>query len=361
MGARAISQTSSEHRAVADVAIVGAGPIGLELAVALQRAGVDYLHFEARQIGQTIFDWPPNTQFFSSPERIAMPGFPLQNVDQQKATGEAYLAYLRAIVNQLELPIHAYQIVREVRPLEGGFALRTETQTGEQSYRCGRVVLATGGMAGPRMLGIPGEALPHVSPCFRDPHRYFRQRLLVVGGKNSALEAALRCYRCGAEVTISYRRPEFDGQRVKPHLISEVSLLIREGRIKFLPATVPVEITPRHVLLSPVQDGKPSGQEPIVHPTDFVLMATGFVADMSLFQRAGVTLRGEQSVPEFSPETMETDVPGLYVAGTAAGGTQERFRLFIENCHEHVAKITAALTGQPCQPAAILEDRQYEV
>jgi thioredoxin reductase (NADPH) len=358
---RTISQTTSDHPALADVAIVGAGPIGLELAAALKQAGLDYIHLEARQIGNTIYHWPANTQFFSSPERVAIAGFPFQNVDQQKATGEAYLAYLRAIVEQLALPISTYQRVLAVQPQPDGFVLRTETQTGQHTYRCRRVVLATGGMARPQKLGVPGEDLPHVSHYFQDPHPYFRQRLLVVGGRNSALEAALRCWRCGAEVTISYRRPEFDRDAVKPHLLAEISLLMREGRIGFLPATVPIEITPRQVVLAPTQDGKPTGGKPLVHPADFVLLATGFVADMSLFENAGVSLQGEQKAPAFAPETMETNVPGLYVAGTAAAGTQQRYRLFIENCHEHVAKIVAALTGQPYQPAPVVKDRPYEV
>ena len=346
---------------MADVAIVGAGPIGLELAAALKRAGVDYIHFEARQIGQTIFNWPSNTQFFSSPERVAIAGFPFQNVDQQKATGEAYLAYLRAIVNQLDLAVNTYETVVEVRPCQEGFELQTTTQTGEHAYRCGRVVLASGGMARPRKIGIPGEDLPHVSHDFKDPHPYFRKRLLVVGGKNSALEAALRCWRCGADVTISYRRPEFDGRTVKPHLLSEISLLVREGRIAFLPATLPIEITPQHVVLAPAQDGKPTSHPPIIRAADFVLLGTGFVADMRLFESAGVTLQGEQRAPVFSPETMETNVPGLYVAGVAAAGTQQQFRLFIENCHQHVEKIAAALTGQPHRPTTTIKDREYEV
>jgi len=343
------------------VAIVGAGPIGLELAAALKRAGVDYLHFETRQIGQTIFNWPSNTQFFSSPERVAVAGFPFQNVDQQKATGEAYLAYLRAIVTRLDLTVNTYESVVEVRPCQEGFELRTRAQTGEHTYQCRRVVLATGGMAGPRKIGVPGEDLPHVSHCFKDPHPYFRKRLLVVGGRNSALEAALRCWRCGAQVAISYRRPEFGGRAVKPHLLSEISLLVREGRIGFLPATVPIEITPQHVVLAPAQDGQPTSRTPIIRPVDFVLLATGFVADMRLFEGAGVTLQGEQRAPVFSPESMETDVRGLYVAGVAAAGTQQRFQLFIENCHEHVEKIVAALTGQPHRPATTMKDREYEV
>jgi thioredoxin reductase (NADPH) len=343
------------------VAIVGAGPIGLELAAALKRAGVDYVHFETQQIGRTIFKWPSNTQFFSSPERVAIAGFPFQNVDQQKATGEAYLAYLRGIVQQLDLPINTYEAVLDVKPRQGGFVLHTRAQTGEHTYRCGRVVLATGGNSRPRKIGVPGEDLPHVSHCLQDPHLYFRKRLLVVGGKNSALEDALRCWRCAAEVTISYRRREFDARIVKPHLFGEISLLMREGRIGFLPATVPIEIAPRHVVLASTQDGDPSDQPPIVHETDFVLLATGFVADMGLFEGAGVTLQGEQRAPVFSPETMETNVPGLYVAGTAAAGTQQRFRLFIENCHEHVEKIVAALTGRPHRPTTAIKDREYEV
>lgn len=343
------------------MAIVGAGPIGLELAAALRRAGVDFVHFEARQIGQTIFWWPAGTQFFSSPERVAIAGFPLQSPDQQKATREAYLAYLRAIVEQLALPIRTYERVLAVQPQSEGFVLQTQTQTGQYTYRCRRVVLATGGMARPQKLSIPGEDLPHVSHYFKEPHPYFRQRLLVVGGRNSALEAALRSARCGAQVTISYRRSEFDRETVKPHLGAEISLLMREGRMGFLPETLPIEITPQHVLLAPAQDGKPTGGKPLVHPTDFVLLATGFVADMGLFEGAGVNLLGEQRAPVFSPETMETNVPGLYVAGTAAAGTQQRFRLFIENCHEHVEKIVAALTGRPYQPAALVKDRSYEV
>lgn len=119
---------------------------------------------------------------------------------------------------------------------------------------------------------------------------------------------------------------------------------IREGKIAFLPETTPVEITPQHVVLAPTRDGQPTDKAAIRHPADFVLLCTGFVADMGLFAQLGVELEGPQKLPAYSPHTMETNVAGLYVAGTAAGGTQERYQLFIETCHVHVDKILAALT-----------------
>jgi thioredoxin reductase (NADPH) len=326
-----------------DVAIVGAGPIGLEMAAALKRAGVDYVLFEAGQIGHTFTWWPPSTRFFSSPERVAIAGIPVQTIDQEKLTREAYLAYLRGVVQQLDLRVNVYERVIHVRRGDDGFVVRTTTRTGERTYRCRRLVLATGGMAAPNRLDIPGEDLPHVSHYLGDPHRYFRTRLLVVGGMNSALESALRCWRAGAEVTISYRRAELGRGAAKQHLVAEVGMWIREGRIRFLPETVPIEITLEHVVLAPTRDGRRIEGEPIRQPADFVLLFTGFAADMSLFEELGVTLHGPRQVPEFSPETMETNVPNVYVAGTAAGGTQTQYQHFIETSHVHVERIAAAM------------------
>lgn len=339
-----------------EVAIVGAGPIGLELAAALKHAGVDYIQFDSGQIGQTIFDWPPNTHFFSSPERLAIAGIPVQNIDQTKLTGEAYLAYLRGVVEQLDLRVNAYETVLQVQPGDNGFTLSTRTQTGTRTYRCRRVVLATGGLSGPNRIGVPGEDLPHVSHYPADPHRYFRTRVLVVGGRNSALEAALRCWRAGAWVTVSYRRAGF--QKVaKRHLLAEVGGLIRIGEIEFHPETVPVEITPQRVVLARTRHGDPVDGEQIECEADFVLLCTGFVADMSLFSAAGVELCDVRQLPSYSPETMETNVPGLYVAGTAVAGTQKKYEVFIENCHSHVVKIVTALTGSP--PENISSERWF--
>ena len=169
-----------------EVAIVGAGPIGIELAVLLKRAGVRYIQFDARQIANTMTWWPRNTTFFSTTERLAIAGVPIQNNHQGRITGEDYIAYLRAVVEQFDLPIHSYEPVTSIQRSQDGFDLSTLPQTGARSYRARRVVLAIGDMHYPNWLNIPGEDLPHVSHYFRDPHDYFRRRLLIVGGKNSA-------------------------------------------------------------------------------------------------------------------------------------------------------------------------------
>ena len=175
-----------------DVAVVGAGPIGLELAVALKRAGIDYQQFDARQIGYTVSWFAPGTRFFSSNERIAIAGVPLHTPDQGKATREDYLSYLRGVVEQFDLKIHTYEAVAGIEKQGGGFVLTTSRAAGQRQCRAKRLVLVTGGTDQPRRRGIAGEGLPHVSAYFQDPHLYFRKRLLIVGGKNSAVEAALR-------------------------------------------------------------------------------------------------------------------------------------------------------------------------
>ncbi len=345
----------------AEVAIVGAGPIGLELAACLKRAGVEYRHFDAKQIGYTISWWPRNTNFFSTSERLAIAGIPIQNTHQQRVTGEEYLAYLRAVVEQLDLQVNTYEPVFRIEHRDEKFLLRTHPLTGKKNYLCQHVVLATGDLAKPNYLGIPGEDLLHVSHYFTDPHMYFRKRLLVIGGKNSAVEAALRCWRSGTQVAISYRRAEFDAHSVKNSILPDVQTQIRKGNITFYPETVPVEITPEHIVLAPLTHGERIDQEPLVHPTDFVLLCTGFEGDLSLFKTAGVALHGDEQVPEHNPDTMETNVPGLYIAGTIAAGSQRRYRLFIENCHVHAGKITKAITGQWPEKLGTIDARKYEL
>ncbi len=335
------------------LAIIGAGPIGLELAVALQRAGVDYLHFEAQQIGHTMTWWPRNTHFFSTTERIEIAGVPMQMTAQQRATGEEYLAYLRSIVEQFDLQINTYDPVIDIRPRPNGFLLHTRPQTGKRTYFCQKLVFAFGDMHHPNLLNIPGENLPHVSHYFTDPHMYFRRRLLIVGGRNSAVEAALRCWRAGARVAVSYRRAQFDQELVKDWILPDLITQIELGNITFYPETIPLEITPEHVVLERL-----SGER-IFYPVDFVLLNTGFVQDTALFELAGVKLHGERNVPEYNPQTMETNVAGLYLAGTVAAGTQKRYKLFIENCHEHVGKIIQHLTGEWPEPLGTIPARRY--
>lgn len=341
-----------------DIAIIGGGPIGIELAVAFQRAGFNYLHFESGQIGQTISWFAPQTRFFSSNERIAIAGVPLQTADQSKATREEYLAYLRSIVQQFDLPVRCYEPVIDIRRHDDGFTLVTRRGAAgsggeERDVRARRLVLATGGTDRPRKLNIPGEDLPHVSHYFQDPHRYFRQDLLVVGGKNSAVEAALRCHQAGARVAISYRRRELPAKSIKYWLMPEIAGLMHAGQIAGHFATLPVRITPSHVELQPVEERHDDLGGATFHragqtfsvPADFVLLLTGYEQDNRLLKLAGVDLTGDDHRPAYNESTMETNVPNVYVAGTATGGTQDRYTVFLENCHVHVERIVAAMSG----------------
>jgi thioredoxin reductase (NADPH) len=329
-----------------EVALIGAGPLGIELAVELKRAGVDYVHLEGGQVGQTMYRWPPLTRWFSSSERISIAGVPIQSVSQEKCTREDYLAYLRSVVMQFDLDIRTYERVVELSRQGDGFRLTSRAMAGQtREYGARYVVLTTGGMAEPSRLGIHGEDLPHVSHRLEDPHKYFRRHVLIVGGRNSAIEVALRLHHVGAHVTMSYRGKTFP-QGIKYWLRPEIDYLIETGRITAHFETAPIIILPTHVEL---QHGGGSGHFQV--PADFVLLMTGYVADMSLFRMAGVDLEGNRQVPRFDETTMQTNVPGLFVAGTATAGSQQSgVRVFLENCHVHVGRIMAAITGCPVPP-----------
>ena len=206
-------------------------------------------------------------------------------------------------------------------------------------------------MAEHNILGIAGEELPHVSHVLEDPHLYFGSRLLVVGGKNSALEAALRCFRAGVQVSISYRRVKFDKERVNSRLYLELSILTAKQTIPFYPGTFPQEIRPEGVLLADL-DGATRFVE-----TDFVLLATGYHADLHLYTALGIPLDGE-GVPEYDPQTMESAVPGVYLAGTAVSGARQRYKDFIGTSHHHAAGIVKALCGIDV-PVGTIPSRRY--
>src|SRR5688572_12008847 len=264
-----------------EVIVVGAGPIGLEMAAALKQARVPYRHFDASQIGHTISWFAPQTRFFSSNERIAIAGVPLQTPDQAKATREEYLSYLRAVVMQFDLEIKTYQPVTAIRKISEGFELTARAAGRDDVYITRKLVLATGGTARPRKLNIPGEDLPHVSHYFQDPHTYFRKRVLIVGGKNSAVEAALRCHNAGADVVLCYRGERLDPSSVKYWLLPEINYLIQSGRIRGIFRAQPQEITPAEVRIRHLDTA-----EDIRLRADFVLLLIGYEADMTLCRMA---------------------------------------------------------------------------
>jgi len=345
-----------KHSGEIPIAIIGAGPIGIELAVTFKRFDIPYLHFEASQIGHTFMQWPRNTPFFSTTERIEIAGIPIQKTTQERTTGEEYLAYLRGIVEQENLDIHTYEPVTDIRPTADGFLLSTRQATRERNYLVQKVVLANGDMDFPKKLNAPGEDLAHVSHFLIDPHMYFQRRLLIVGGKNSAVEAALRCWRTGSQVTISYRRAAFDEQAIKHWLLPDLKTQIELGNIGFMPETRPLEFRLGSTVLEDLRTG-----QRLEFENDFVLLQTGYVADCTLFEKAGVRLLGPERSPEYNPDTMETNVPGIYVAGTSAAGTQSAYRLFIENTHEHVGKIVQALTGKWPERLGTIPARRYNL
>ncbi|GAB5497459.1 MAG: NAD(P)-binding domain-containing protein [Phycisphaerales bacterium] len=333
-----------------DVAIVGGGPIGIELNAALSNAGRSVAHFEAGGIGHTFAWWAPGTKFFSSPERIAVCGVPLSTPDQGKVTGEVYRSYLVDVVKQFSLDVRTFMRVEEIERTDSRFVLscrRSAEGVGGPSdpgagfgemhkVNAAQVVLAIGNMHRGRLIGCQGEDLPNVSHYLEDVTRYFGRRVVIVGGKNSAAEAAIRLYRAGAHVTICYRQAEFDTDRIKYWVLPELEWLIEKGRISFMPGTNVVRVTAEEVELD-------SGERV---EADDVLMLTGYLQNRTLFDQLGVELTGEVERPVLDRTTMESSVPGVYLAGTACGGSQNRAKVFIENSHVHVDRICRAIAGQ---------------
>jgi thioredoxin reductase (NADPH) len=328
-----------------DVLIVGAGPIGIELALHLKKLGIDYLHLEAGPLGRTLQElWPPNTRFLSGPDEICLPGYPFDSPAQDRPTAEEYLAYLRGVVRHARLEIRTHEKVTQVQSGEGGFELTSLRHGVQRRIGCKRLVLATGDMHRPRLLDVPGRDLPHVHHTLQDPGVYFGCEVLIVGGLNSAVEAAIRLFHIGARVSLSYRRDALDSQRISHKLLPIAETLIDKGHIHFLPRTAVVEITPDKTLLAPTAaDHDPTDAPRITRTPDFVLPLIGFEADISLMLQAGVAFETPNSPPQLNKGTMETDVPGLYIAGTASAGNTYGHEEFIETSHPHVERIVGHL------------------
>jgi len=316
------------------VAIIGAGPIGIELAIALKKNGISFIQFDKGQAGQSIYDFPLQTHFFSTSEKIAIADNPIQVADQQKCTREEYLAYLRCCILEHNLQINTFEKVASVRSCQtrGKFILETVYGDEKRSYQTTFVVFATGGTAFSRKLGIPGENLSHVSSKLMEPHLYFQKQIAIVGSRNSAVEWALRAFHAGAKVTLISRREIFDTEHVKYWLLPELKNLVREEYIRCIFSTQVIEISANKLKLLNI-----NGEVSEIH-ADFVVKAIGFLADMSLLDYVGVTIAAD-NIPLFNPETMETDIANSFVIGTATGGTQLKYKIFIENSHEHVNKV----------------------
>jgi thioredoxin reductase (NADPH) len=319
-----------EH--VCDVLIIGAGPIGLETAAVLANEGWDVRTVDAGPIGATIAaTFPPHTRFFTSPERLQLFGLAVSPADQEKLTGEQYLAYLRQYVATHHLAVDTFTTVTGY---DGQVITAVRLSGQSVTYRAAHVVLATGGTDRPRALGVEGENLPHVSSHLGDPHRFAGRTVVIIGGRNSAAESALRCYRVGAQVHLVHRQPHIH-ERVKFWLRPEVVSLMSEGRIVgHLPDEV-AAITAQAVTLR-------SGSE---IAADDVLLQIGYEQDRRIFDVFGVPVQGPRSAPAVDSATLRT-AGGMFVVGTATAGTQDRFEVFIENSHDHAQIVAAQLAGR---------------
>lgn len=326
-----------------DVVIVGGGPCGLAAAITLRRAGFAVEVLEASCVVSTIAAYPTYATFFSTAPKLAIGGLPFV-IAAEKPTRRDALAYYRAAVTHFDVPVRLYEHAVGIERDGAGFVVASRTSAGEERRTAARaVVVATGYFGRPNLLGVPGESLPHVTHVYREGHEAFRRRAIVVGGGNSAAEAALDLWRAGAAVTLVHFGPTFD-MRIKPWVLPDITNRMREGSIAVRWLSRVVEITPHAVL---VRD--PDGVHAL--PADRVYLLTGFAPDVALLQRAGVALDPATGVPAHDPATLETDVPGLFIAGVVVAGFDAN-KVFIENGRYHGERIAARLLGRaaPAEP-----------
>jgi thioredoxin reductase (NADPH) len=325
-----------------DLAVVGAGPCGLAVGVAAKRAHLGCSLFDRGPVVASLMRYPLYMTFFSSPDKLEI-GVPFITAGDKPTRREA-LAYYRRVAEHFELDVRQYHdVVRVQRAGAGaGFELvaRHPGMAEPETARCGHVVYATGYFESPNLLGVPGEDLPHVSHYFVEPHPFWQQRVVVVGGGNSAVEAALELTRVGARVTIVHMLGEFD-RGVKPWVLPDIVNRVKEGRVAARWCSRVVEITPSHVRVRRDPDG-----DSALIPADFVLALTGYRADLTLLRSIGVAVDETSGVPRHDPATMETNVPGVYIAGVLASGFDAN-KIFIENGREHGGRICDHIKSKP--------------
>jgi thioredoxin reductase (NADPH) len=351
------------------VLVIGAGPIGIEVASGLAYAGAEYIQIEAGALAQTIYNWPGRARFFSSPERVAIAGIPIQTAHQEMITREDYLAYLRNVVEIRGLDVSTYEKAISIKRTESskaGFHVVTQCLTGGRDIFCSSIVFSSGDMSFCNRLQVAGEdtvyknlGINMVRHTLDDPHLYFGRKLLVIGGKNSALETALRCFRSGAKVSLSYRKDTLEKEHTNSRLYLELSILISKGFMDFYPQTVPVEFRPGITVLKRTGDDDTLPENIKEIATDFVIVSTGFHADLSLMEPAGVALIGDERIPVYNSETMETNVPGIYLAGTAVSGGRQTYKDFVGTSHDHTEKIVKHITGIEKVPVGTVVSRRY--
>jgi len=314
-----------------DLIVVGAGPAGLACAIEAQRAGMEYLVIDKGGIVNAIQQFQRSMFFFSTPELLGIGGIPFI-VPTMRPTSLDCVNYYREVAEHYALRCRFYEEVTGVGRENGVFVLKSKKST---ELRTRALVLATGYYFTPNPLGVQGEYLPHVSHYYHDPYAYFQQDVLVVGGKNSAVEAVLDLYRHGARVTLVHRGSKLsDG--VKYWILPDFENRMNDGAIK-------VHFETR---VSEFKDGSTEledlGGQRWVQKTDFAFILIGYRPDVGFLTSLGINVDSDSLSPAHNPETMETNVPGLFVAGGMVGGRFNN-RVFIENGREHGKKIVVEL------------------
>ncbi|MGA9838702.1 MAG: YpdA family putative bacillithiol disulfide reductase [Gemmatimonadaceae bacterium] len=321
-----------------DLLIVGAGPCGLAAAISAQRAGLRALVVDAHVVASTITQYPTYVRFFSTAEKLALGGLPFVVAAEKPGRRDA-LAYYRAVVQHFGLAVRQYERVQAIEGQVGAFEVRTRTRAGEDRViRAGAVVVATGYFGSPNKLGVSGEDLPHVVHVYREGHEAFQQDVVVVGGGNSAAEAALDLWRSGARVTLVHFGPTFD-KRIKPWVRPDFENRVKEGSMAARWNARVGAIEPAAVRIT-----TPEGEDRI--PASLVYVMTGFAPNLTLLRDAGVPIDAATGIPAHDPATLETTVPGLFIAGVVVAGFDAN-KVFIENGRYHGDRIVARLTGRP--------------
>ncbi|MFC7685147.1 YpdA family putative bacillithiol disulfide reductase [Ureibacillus sp. GCM10028918] len=305
-----------------DAIIVGGGPCGLSAAIELTNIGLKPLVIEKGNIVNAIYNYPTHQTFFSSSEKLAIGDVPFL-IEERKPRRNQALVYYREVVQMKNIQVNRFEKVKSVeKEPNGHFTVKTDKKVYETPY----VILATGYYDQPNYMNIPGENLPKVHHYFKEAHPYFDTDVLVIGGKNSAVDAALELHKAKARITVAYRGNDYSPS-VKPWILPEFAALVRNEEITMHFNTTVKEIRENEVVL--LVDGK----ERII-ANDFVFAMTGYHPDHQFIRDMGVTIDEESGRPNYNPETMETNIKNLYIAGVLSAGNNAN-EIFIENGKFH--------------------------
>lgn len=304
-----------------DTLIIGGGPIGIACALACKKSNLSYTVIEKGALTNSIYNYPLNMSFFSTSEKLELDTIPFISKSAKPDRTEA-LEYYRRVVTSNNLNINLFETVLSVVNENNIFIVKTS----KRAYQVQHVIVATGFYDIPKLVHIPGEDLPKVSHYYKEAHPYTLQNIVVVGASNSAVDAALEIHRKGGNVTMVIRGPEI-GKRVKYWVRPDIINRIEEGSIKAFFNSELTAISETNVTIN-----TPNGT--ITYPNDAVLALTGYLPNFEFLMRMGVHISEEKSIPKYNPETMESNVTGLYLAGVICGGT-ETHKWFIENSRVH--------------------------